>query len=343
MEPFQLPTGAPSKKGETYTFSNGATYVGVIRNGKMHGEGRYNDPSGGFYEGQWKDGIMHGRGRCIAANGEKYEGEYIEGLPHGRGTYNFQNGNIYEGEYVRGKIEGHGVIRFPDRRRFEGAFKNNKKHGRGRYEGATGIYEGEYQDGKKEGRGTFTWIDGGCYEGGWCADFMHGEDGIKRESDGSLYRVHHDMGKLISATPLNTPHPPSLSAGGFDSFSVASMPQSFGLDAAAGRGGGSLPPQPTLDPLKSSAGAGAGASSSAGGKFSRTLNANGGPAGGPAGGDGGDGGDNSIPTPLRWLRDKLGDLADAAGCGGARVSDGRPGLADRLRDCGGCGHSQPSR
>mmetsp|Transcript_71263 Transcript_71263/g.190255 ORF Transcript_71263/g.190255 Transcript_71263/m.190255 type:complete len:277 (+) Transcript_71263:58-888(+) len=207
MEPFLLPQDKPEKKGDSYKFSNGAKYSGSINNGKMHGRGRYDDPSGGYYDGEWNDGVMHGKGVCVAPDGEKYDGEYKDGLPHGQGTYYFKNGNVYEGEYCEGRIEGKGVIKFPDNRRFVGGFKDNKKHGKGRYEGATGIYEGEYRDGKKEGRGKFTWIDGSFYEGPWCNDQMHGPDGYKREADGTIFRVSHDMGKLVDAVVADSGHP----------------------------------------------------------------------------------------------------------------------------------------
>ena len=49
---------------QVYTFSNGAKYVGAIRNGKMHGFGSYEDPSGSKYSGDWKEGRQHGQGKC---------------------------------------------------------------------------------------------------------------------------------------------------------------------------------------------------------------------------------------------------------------------------------------
>ena len=98
MERFQVPEDKPKKKGEVYTFENGATYLGAIRNGKMWGEGHFKDPAGGSYDGEWVNGSMHGRGTCISADGEKYTGEYRDGVPHGKGTYTFKNGNIYEGK-----------------------------------------------------------------------------------------------------------------------------------------------------------------------------------------------------------------------------------------------------
>uniref|UniRef100_A0A7S0EHX5 MORN repeat-containing protein 5 n=1 Tax=Hanusia phi TaxID=3032 RepID=A0A7S0EHX5_9CRYP len=202
MEPLSIPLEKPKKQGDVYKFSNGASYRGSIRNGKMHGHGMFEDSHGSRYTGDWKDGKMHGEGVCETVEGERYSGSYFEGVPHGRGKYSFKNGNVYEGEYAMGKIHGKGTIRFPDNRRFEGDFVDNKKHGRGRYEGNTGVYEGEYSNGKKDGFGIFTWIDGSKYEGNWKNDLMHDKAGKKTEKDGRMFSVEYVQGKLIHANPL---------------------------------------------------------------------------------------------------------------------------------------------
>jgi hypothetical protein len=32
---------------------------------------------------------------------------------------------------------------------------------------------------------------------------MHGENGLKRERDGAVFRVHNDMGQLVSAVAVD--------------------------------------------------------------------------------------------------------------------------------------------
>jgi hypothetical protein len=269
---------------------------------------------------------MHGSGCCVSSDGEKYVGEYVDGVPHGKGVYTFKNGNVYEGDYCEGRIEGHGTIKFPDNRRFVGFFKDNKKHGRGRYEGATGVYEGDYRDGKKDGTGTFTWIDGSSYEGPWSNDFMHGDTGLKRERDGTLFRVHNDMGKLVSAVPIDPHGAESLGAAAerrpLSNFSDAALDSSIGPAA--------VPAQPSLrPPVHPSAAAAAAAGGGGGSEFHRTLS--------KPGGGGGGGGGAALPAPVAWVREQWNRLTDAVGCGG----DGRSvGGVDPAELCGGCGYSK---
>ena len=61
-----------SGKGE-YTWVDGSTYFGEVKNGMRHGTGRYINPSEGVeYEGQWTNGLRQGQGVLKYKNGAYY-------------------------------------------------------------------------------------------------------------------------------------------------------------------------------------------------------------------------------------------------------------------------------
>ena len=64
----------------TYTFSNGAKYVGEFKYNAFHGKGTYTFANGNKYVGEWKDGNKHGKGAYTFADGRKYIGEWKNGL-----------------------------------------------------------------------------------------------------------------------------------------------------------------------------------------------------------------------------------------------------------------------
>ena len=63
----------------TFTWSDGAKYVGEYKDGKQHGQGTMMLPDGSKYVGGWKDGKPHGQGTATATDGDKYVGEYKDG------------------------------------------------------------------------------------------------------------------------------------------------------------------------------------------------------------------------------------------------------------------------
>ena len=77
---------------------DGASYIGMWRDGSKHGKGRYRWPGGKVYEGDWEDGLQHGYGKLFAppSDVEKHVGT---------------NGNIgkviYEGKFHKGEKLDH--------------------------------------------------------------------------------------------------------------------------------------------------------------------------------------------------------------------------------------------
>ena len=63
----------------TYTFPNGAEYIGEFKDGKGHGVGTYYWVYGDKYVGEFKNGIAHGKGIFTDASGQVYEGLFAHG------------------------------------------------------------------------------------------------------------------------------------------------------------------------------------------------------------------------------------------------------------------------
>ena len=98
----------------TYTYANGAKYVGDFRDDKRHGQGTLTLPDGAKYVGEWKDNKRHGQGTFTLPDGEKYVGEYRDNIRNGQGTYTFADGDKYVGEYRDDLRNGQGYYIFAD-------------------------------------------------------------------------------------------------------------------------------------------------------------------------------------------------------------------------------------
>ena len=55
---------------------DGNTYVGEVKDGQLHGQGKYIGADGIKYEGQWKYSKFHGQGTLIMPDGNKFVGEF---------------------------------------------------------------------------------------------------------------------------------------------------------------------------------------------------------------------------------------------------------------------------
>jgi hypothetical protein len=128
----------------TYTWPNGDTYVGQVKDGKYNGQGTYTWANGNKYVGEWEDNKQHGQGTFMW-DGEKYVGEFRDGKRNGQGTYTWASGAKYVGEWEDGE-----------------------QHGQGTYTWVNGDeYVGEWKDGKIHGQGTMTRANGNIQSGLW--------------------------------------------------------------------------------------------------------------------------------------------------------------------------------
>jgi hypothetical protein len=154
-------------------------YVGAFKNNLPDGKGKtiYKDGLREFV-GLYKNGNIHGHGTFTAKykNGNIqviYEGEVKEGNIHGHGTFTgkYKNGNIeytYEGDLEKGSFHGHGRYeRFDKNGRTsevsKGQFKNNQIHNGLAvfYKNGTieHTYEGEWKEGSAHGYGKREQFD----------------------------------------------------------------------------------------------------------------------------------------------------------------------------------------
>ncbi len=90
----------------TYTFENGAKYVGNFNNGMFNGQGTYYFENGDKYMGNFVDNKRSGQGTYIWYNGDKYVGEWENGNYSGQGTMYYANGTTKSGLWKDNKYVG---------------------------------------------------------------------------------------------------------------------------------------------------------------------------------------------------------------------------------------------
>ena len=180
----------------TFTYNEG-TYIGQIKNGKKHGQGKMTYNNGDIYEGPWKDDKKHGKGKGVMKYGEEsirnmspygygelidsdaiklkqalYIGDWEEDKRHGTGIQSFIDGDgdeyDYKGEWKNDKKHGKGSYTIGwYNYSYEGQWKDNKPNGFGTEGTRNYVYEGHWKDGKKHGKGKIEHKDDDVYDGNW--------------------------------------------------------------------------------------------------------------------------------------------------------------------------------
>ncbi|MDO4879694.1 MAG: hypothetical protein Q3983_00250 [Capnocytophaga sp.] len=130
--------GLPNGKGKAFfDDKNWVSYEGEWVNGIPEKYGHFIYSFGNEYIGEVKDGLMHGKGKYNIKDGTIYEGIYETGLPV-KGKLKYSNGNYYEGEWTDGKRTGIGYFRWGNGDYYEGSFKEGTRFGFGKYTYANG-------------------------------------------------------------------------------------------------------------------------------------------------------------------------------------------------------------
>ena len=94
------------------TFTNGASYTGFVRNGRLEGDGTITYPNGATSQGTRKEGKLHGVGTHTYANGIIFSGAWQNGEREGPGATIFPSGEIFTAEWSTNRpLEG-GVMHF---------------------------------------------------------------------------------------------------------------------------------------------------------------------------------------------------------------------------------------
>ena len=159
-----------------WTWPNGTSYEGDLKNNNMSGKGKFIWANGNKYIGDFIDGERTGKGKFIWTNGDIYEGDFVNSVKSGRGKFNLKNGDIYEGDFSNNKFNGWGKIFYIHGDMFEGEFKNGMRNGAGRYDFANSntyvYFKGTYINDKKNGPGKLFYPDGSFIEAIWKDDQM---------------------------------------------------------------------------------------------------------------------------------------------------------------------------
>ncbi|ETV92776.1 hypothetical protein, variant 1 [Aphanomyces invadans] len=112
--PAQFQDGVPHGQG-TWQFADGATYEGMMVDGRICGQGRYVSSTGVVEEGEFLDGQLHGEGFREEPNGHVEEGMFVHGVLDGFGTQRTKHQDVYEGSFESGVKTGRGVLRLHER------------------------------------------------------------------------------------------------------------------------------------------------------------------------------------------------------------------------------------
>jgi hypothetical protein len=87
---------------------NDERYIGKLKNGLMHGIGKYFWKDQTIYEGEFKENQITGHGTMQWANGNRYVGEFLEGARSGIGTFfNAKSGSEYKGGWINNSPDGY--------------------------------------------------------------------------------------------------------------------------------------------------------------------------------------------------------------------------------------------
>jgi hypothetical protein len=128
---FDFILGLPHGKGE-YTFLDGSSYVGEMREGVFCGKGMYVDATGYVQEGMFEAGVLHGFGTHTWRNGHTITGNWIHGVLHGPGVKEVsKHGDEFKGTYIGGEREGRATIKAHDGDLHANFWTNNLRSGHG--------------------------------------------------------------------------------------------------------------------------------------------------------------------------------------------------------------------
>ena len=97
--------------------------------------------SDGKYIGKIKNGLPHGQGKLYYVHGEKYDRNWNDGERNGVGSYSYSysDGRKSFGKYNNGKKNGKMSFTCPNGDSYEGTFKNGNPSGKFNFTNALGI------------------------------------------------------------------------------------------------------------------------------------------------------------------------------------------------------------
>jgi hypothetical protein len=130
----------PYKDGEPdgeveILFSDGGLYKGIMKNGRITGEGKYESAFGEISIGSFENGILHGK-NCYVKNHakEKFMGTFEMGELSGEGKYENERGDTYEGYFEHSMKHGRGHAFYKGRGNYRGYYSYEFRSGKGELE-----------------------------------------------------------------------------------------------------------------------------------------------------------------------------------------------------------------
>lgn len=164
------------RHGQGKEYKNGLCYNGdwLIDEQTGHGTISYEDRSS--YVGQVKKGMRHGKGKFLSVRGELYDGDWVNDYREGNGIFSNSKGHVIRAQWKNDKKNGKGVI-IQSGNIFSAIWKDDQIISRGGtvYYPNGDKYEGEVNDVMlKVGKGRMEYANKTYYEGDWKDDMKHG-------------------------------------------------------------------------------------------------------------------------------------------------------------------------
>lgn len=193
----------------TVCYSDGGTYDGEWRDGREHGEGRYESADGALYVGQWESGRWHGAGKYNFANGDVYEGDYNKNEMHMvEGKFTDAAGNMYAGQWAHGNFHGQGTYNYVVRwvkveapALEEGTRVKDNEYGTGTITSVKQVKRSKKIDAPKEDEYTIQW-DVPPRAGLMKPEIYDSHTGIEKEIEPD--EVHERMIVIFHQLPAGT-------------------------------------------------------------------------------------------------------------------------------------------
>jgi hypothetical protein len=180
----------------TFTYDDGAIYIGEWQDNKRTGQGVTTYLGGGKHIGEYKGDKRNGQGTYTYADGSKYVGLYKDGKKSGQGIYTYLNGDKYVGQFKDGDFNGQGSFTYTDGKVEKGIWKDDEFQYADAINGESGFvsdlpdcpsdtnalwnncfgtitfasgskYVGEFKGDKRSGQGEYIYADGDKYVGEW--------------------------------------------------------------------------------------------------------------------------------------------------------------------------------
>jgi hypothetical protein len=142
---------APLQKAQPklHFLVGGHTYIGGLKDGRLHGKGTLNFADGRTYVGDFHEGELRGQGIYRYPDGRRYVGEFLANRRHGHGVLRFADGESYQGQWSEGRMHGQGTLTWPDGEKYLGEFQDGRMHGHGKYVYANGeVRDGVWENGQ---------------------------------------------------------------------------------------------------------------------------------------------------------------------------------------------------